>query len=139
MRSSSEPSREPSAPDATAAPSARAARRPAELGDAAASGARDIGGRRVLTLERALRIGRIVLAVGGAPSMMLAPEGLPRLRTVELELSSVERENAGMRREVEVLRARVRKLREDPATVERLARDELGLVRETEIVFQFSK
>ncbi len=93
----------------------------------------------MLTLERALRIGLIVLAVGGAPSMMLAPEGLPRLRTVELELSSVERETAGMRREVEVLRARVRKLREDPATVERLARDELGLVRETEIVFQFSK
>ncbi|MSP24809.1 MAG: septum formation initiator family protein [Myxococcales bacterium] len=71
--------------------------------------------------------------------MIFAPEGLPRLRTIEAELGSVDRENAELRRAIDVLRARVHKLREDPATAERLARDELGLVRETEIVFQFQK
>ncbi len=62
---------------------------------------------------------------------------MPRLETVEGELRSVERENAGLRREIDVLRARVAKLRDDPAAVERLARDELGLIRQSEVVFQF--
>jgi cell division protein FtsB len=40
-------------------------------------------------------------------------------------------------REIERLRAEVRRMKEDPAAVERVARDDMGLVRQTEIVFQF--
>ena len=51
----------------------------------------------------------------------------------------LERENAELRREIDVLRARVQKLRNDPAAVEQLARDELGLIRHSEVVYQFPK
>ncbi|MBI4704440.1 MAG: septum formation initiator family protein [Deltaproteobacteria bacterium] len=88
-------------------------------------------------LERFLPISLLLLALVGAPVMILAPEGLPRLRGVEREIESVERENAALRREIDVLRARVSRLRDDPAAVEQLARDELGLVRQSEVVFQF--
>ena len=37
------------------------------------------------------------------------------------------------------LRIEVRRLRDDPAAVERIARDELGMVRKSEVVFQFAR
>ncbi|MCA9623026.1 MAG: septum formation initiator family protein [Myxococcales bacterium] len=69
--------------------------------------------------------------------MIFSREGMPRLEAVEQELLTVERENAELEREIELLRARVTRLRDDPAAVERLARDELGLIRQSEVVFQF--
>jgi cell division protein FtsB len=69
--------------------------------------------------------------------MILAPEGLPRLRGLERELASVHEENAQIEREIEALRGKVTRLRDDPAAVERIARDHLGMVRQTEVVFQF--
>ncbi len=92
--------------------------------------------RRVL--ERTLPLGVLVLAVIGAPVMILSPQGLPRLRGLERELADVEEENAALRREIDELRGRVSRLRDDPAAVERIARDDLGLVRQTEVVFQFA-
>jgi cell division protein FtsB len=95
------------------------------------------GSRRLLALERLLPIGLLAVAIVSAPLMILSREGLPRLRTVEKELAAVERENVELRRDIEVLRARVQRLRDDPAAVEQLARDELGLIRHSEVVFQF--
>ncbi len=86
---------------------------------------------------RVLPIGLLALALGSAPVMVFSREGLPRLGSVEKELGEVERENLQLRRDIDALRARVRTLREDPAAVEGLARDDLGLVRQTEVVFQF--
>jgi cell division protein FtsB len=94
---------------------------------------------RVLLLERILPIGLLAVALIGAPLMVFSRDGMPRLEAVEQELRTVERENAELRREIDVLRARVNKLRDDPAAVEQLARDELGLIRHSEIVFQFPK
>jgi cell division protein FtsB len=79
----------------------------------------------------------LVVAIIGAPLMILSPQGLPRLRGLEKELSDVDEENAELRRQIEDLRGRVTRLRDDPAAVERIARDDLGLVRQTEVVFQF--
>jgi len=93
--------------------------------------------RAALLLERILPVGVLVLAVIGAPVMILSPQGLPRLRGLEKELTDVEEENADLRREIETLRGRVARLRDDPAAVERIARDDLGLVRQSEVVFQF--
>ena len=95
--------------------------------------------RRALILERVLPIGLLTVALVGAPLMIFSREGMPRLEAVENELDTVERENDELRREIEMLRGRVAKLRDDPATVEQLARDELGLIRHTEVVFQFPK
>jgi cell division protein FtsB len=93
--------------------------------------------KRALLIERGLPIGLLALAIGSVPVMMFSREGLPRLRTVQAELETVEAENLELRREIETLRVRVKTLRDDPAAVERLARDELGMVRQSEVVFQF--
>jgi cell division protein FtsB len=77
------------------------------------------------------------MAVVGAPILILSPQGLPRLRGLERELADVEEDNAEIRREIEALRGKVARLRDDPSAVERIARDNLGLVRQTEVVFQF--
>jgi cell division protein FtsB len=95
--------------------------------------------RVVLWIERILPIAILAMAVVGAPAMMLAPEGLPRLRSLSKELSHVQNENAQLRQQIRHLRGRVQHLRDDPAAVERIARDELGLVRTSEVVFQFPR
>ncbi|MBK9263415.1 MAG: septum formation initiator family protein [Polyangiaceae bacterium] len=88
-------------------------------------------------LERVLPLAILVVAVVGAPVMIFSPEGLPRLRGLERELAQVEEESAELGREIEALRGRVQRLRDDPTAVERIARDNLGMLRQTEVVFQF--
>jgi len=93
--------------------------------------------RVTLLLERALPVAMLVVALVGAPVLIFSPQGLPRLRGLEKELADVDDENAQVRREIEALRGRVARLRDDPGAVEQIARDNLGLVRQTEVVFQF--
>ncbi len=93
--------------------------------------------RMTLVLERILPLAILVMAVIGAPVMIFSPEGLPRLRGLERELAQVEEETAELGREIESLRGRVQRLRDDPTAVERIARDNLGMLRQTEVVFQF--
>jgi cell division protein FtsB len=88
---------------------------------------------------RALPLGILGLALVGAPVLILEPQGLPRMRSLQTELDGVSTENAELRREIVALRADVQSLRDDPKAVERIARDELGLVRKSEVVFQFGK
>lgn len=90
-------------------------------------------------VERILPIGILLLALIGAPVLIFSPEGLPRLRGLERELSGVEEENRALEREAGELRGRVDRLRDDPSAVEEIARDDLGMVRQSEVVFQFSK
>jgi cell division protein FtsB len=95
--------------------------------------------RVVRFVERILPISILAMAAIGVPVMMLAPQGIPRLRSLSHELSQVQGENADLRRQIQELRGRVQHLREDPVAVERIARDELGLVRASEVVFQFPR
>ena len=44
-----------------------------------------------------------------------------------------------MGQQITELRAQVKRIKDDPAAVERVARDELGLVRQTEVIFQFKE
>lgn len=114
--------------------------RPGATGKLTASGPKWHAGdvrRLTLLLERVLPVGILVVAVVGAPVMIFSPEGLPRLRGLERELAQVEEESADLRREIDALRGRVERLRDDPTAVERIARDNLGMVRQTEVVFQF--
>jgi cell division protein FtsB len=93
--------------------------------------------RVTLLLERVLPVAVLVVAVVGAPILIFSPQGLPRLRGLEKELADVDEENAELRRDIDALRGRVTRLRDDPGAVEQIARDNLGLVRQTEVVFQF--
>ncbi|KYF52298.1 FtsB family cell division protein [Sorangium sp. So ce854] len=95
--------------------------------------------RIAVFLERTLPIAVLIVAVVGAPIMIFSPQGLPRLRELERELADVEEENAELGRQIEALRGKVARLRDDPTAVERIARDNLGLVRQSEVVFQFSR
>ena len=79
----------------------------------------------------------LVLAIVSVPLMVLEPQGLPRFRALESELREIQHDNTGLAHEVRRLDAEVRQLRADPAAMERIARDELGMVREGELVFQF--
>jgi cell division protein FtsB len=90
-------------------------------------------------LQRTLPIAMLSLSLVAVPVLVLEPEGLPRLRGIENELRDVNRENGEMRREIARLRVEVQQLRDDPAAVERIARGELGMVRSSEVVFQFGK
>ena len=93
--------------------------------------------RYALLAERLLPLAILVVAVVGAPVLIFSPQGLPRLRGLEKELADVDDENADLRRDIDALHGRVSRLRDDPGAVERIARDNLGLVRQTEVVFQF--
>jgi cell division protein FtsB len=88
-------------------------------------------------LERGLPLLILLIAAIGAPALMLSREGLPRLRELESEMTQVEAENAELGENIRQLREQVEQLKRDPKAVEHIARDELGLVRNTEVVFQF--
>lgn len=89
------------------------------------------------TLERYLPAFVLAVAALGAPYLIFSSEGLPRLRSLDAELEKVKAENEEQRRQIAFLRGEVQKLKDDPNAVERIARDELGLVRKNEVVFQF--
>ncbi len=95
--------------------------------------------RLSLFLERVLPIGILAVALVGAPFMIFSQEGLPRLRGLERELAGVKDENQNLDREIGELRGRVDRFRDDPRAVEDVARRDLGLVRQSEIVFQFQR
>lgn len=86
-----------------------------------------------------LPLGILAIAVVGVPVLVFEPQGLPRLRSLERDLEQVEAENRGAEREIARLRTQVKLLKDDLATVEKVARQELGLVRKSEIVLQMPK
>jgi cell division protein FtsB len=88
---------------------------------------------------RGLPLAVLTVSLVTVPILVLEPQGLPRMRALEKELSGVQAENTELRRDVTKLREEVKDLRENPAAVERIAREQLGLVRKSEVVFQFEK
>jgi cell division protein FtsB len=89
--------------------------------------------------ERSLPLSILLVALVSVPVLILKPEGLPRMRGLEKELADVTAENSDMRRDIVRLRADVDGLRDDPRAVERIGRDQLGLLRKSEIVFHFGR
>ena len=69
--------------------------------------------------------------------MMLSPAGLSRLNALHLEKQRADEEISRLSAQILDLRAEVDRIKADPAAVERAARDQLGLVRRTEVVYQF--
>lgn len=79
----------------------------------------------------------LLVAIVTVPAKILDYRGLPRLRALETQLGRVRAENERIEREVHALHRQVDGLRSDPLALERVARDELGMLREGELVFQF--
>lgn len=88
-------------------------------------------------MQRVLPLGILSLAVVVVPFMIFSPEGLERLERLKHERTLADEEISRLSQEIRELRAQVDALNKSPGAVERVARDELGLVRQTEVVFQF--
>ena len=90
-------------------------------------------------LQRALPL--LVLALGliASPWLLLSSGGWGRLSRLEDDRRTVELETSRLSKRIEFLRAEAEELRSEPLALERAARDELGLVRRTEVVFQFER
>lgn len=84
-----------------------------------------------------LPFGLLLVSIVSVPLGILDEQGLPRFRALKAERAEVERLNDRLRRDVEQLQRDVDGLRTDPAAIERIARDELGMIRADEILFQF--
>jgi len=79
----------------------------------------------------------LAIAAISVPMLMLSATGLPRLQGLREEKVRADEELSRLSQQIWELRAEVARIKDDPAAVERAARDELGLVRRTEVVFQF--
>jgi len=87
--------------------------------------------------QRVLPLAVLALAAISVPMMMLSSTGLPRLQSLREEKVRADDEVSRLSEQIWELRAEVARIKDDPAAVERAARDELGLVRRSEVVFQF--
>ena len=79
----------------------------------------------------------MVMAIMTVPTLVLDEQGLPRYRLLTGELQDLRESNEQLVHEIARLKAEVDSLRSDTNYVERIARDELGMVRPEEFVFQF--
>jgi len=93
--------------------------------------------REASTAVWLLPFGLLVFTIVAVPLLILDHQGLPRYQALRSELDRVRINNERLQREVDVLRRHTTRLRDDPQAVERIARDELGLVQDGEIIFQF--
>ena len=63
--------------------------------------------------------------------------GVMRVRAMQQEIRRLEAEISTLRAQTDKLKATVYKLRHDPAYIEKLAREDLGYVREGDTVLKF--
>lgn len=90
-------------------------------------------------MHRLVPAGVLALAVAWVPWMLWSPAGMDRLETLGQEKRRLGGEIQQLAREIERLRVRAHEIKTSPRSVERVARDELGLVRRTELVVQFQQ
>src|SRR5688572_14358641 len=86
-----------------------------------------------------LPLSLLLFAIVFVPLRILEAEDLPRYRKLRNELEQTRAESTRLRREVVALEEQVARLRGDPSAIERIARDEIGMLRPDEIVFQFDE
>ena len=84
-----------------------------------------------------LPLGLLLFAMIFVPVRILDAEGLPRYRALRAELEQTRDRISRLRDEVQQLHQEVDLLKTDPRAIERIARDELGMLRRDEILFDF--
>ncbi|MCL6567104.1 MAG: septum formation initiator family protein [Acidobacteriia bacterium] len=88
--------------------------------------------------EQLRRRGRSVLAAGVFLLLvhdLFGEHGLLALRRSQKEATRLEQEIAALNEENQRLAGEIEALKSDPATIERIARDEMGLAKPGEFVF----
>jgi cell division protein FtsB len=81
-----------------------------------------------------VRLALVFLAWALLLDALVGERGLSRTLQARQELERAARSLAGLKRENAGLRSEVHRLQQDPDTLERVARQELGLVRRGEIL-----
>lgn len=81
--------------------------------------------------------GLLVFTMVAVPLLMFDEKSFPRYRSLKAQLERSQTNTQQLTREVEALKKQVTRLRDDPQAVERIARDELGMIRSEELIFQF--
>ncbi|MDH3359899.1 MAG: septum formation initiator family protein [Desulfobulbaceae bacterium] len=71
--------------------------------------------------------------------LIFSPSGVVRYYRIRQQLESVNNEVVTLKQQNILLDEEVRRLEKDPAFVEDVARDEYGMIRKNEIIFDFSK
>lgn len=86
-----------------------------------------------------LVLGALLASLGVATCSVADPRGLPRLRRIESDLRRQEQQNHELREENARLARTVKELSApvQPGALERAAREQLGWVRQDEVLFQF--
>ena len=85
----------------------------------------------------ALPITLLLVASIAIPMKILDPRGLERVERLERDLDELNETNRRIRRENDALRIEIRSFHSDPSYIEKVARDELGMVGPNEVIFQF--
>lgn len=90
-------------------------------------------------LDHWLPLALLAAALVSVPVQVFSQNGLPQLRHLEAERARTSEQELLLGQEIAQLRAEVERIKNEPSAVEQVARDELGLVRPTEVVFQFGR
>lgn len=78
-----------------------------------------------------------LMVLGSVLLIIWSPNGLLHLRQLHLEHQELIQKNHTLEEENHLLYEEIGQLRSDPAAIEHLARQELGLVKDGELIFQF--
>ena len=71
------------------------------------------------------------------PLKILDPKGAARVERLSNELTQLEEANQQLKRENDALRLEIHAFHSNPDYVEKVARDELGMVGKDEVIYQF--
>ena len=92
-----------------------------------------IGANRQLDRRLVLGVLSLLLVIAVA----IGATGMMRVWEMRRELETLEREIVQLRAQTQKLNQTVERLRNDPAYIEKLAREDLGYVRQGETVLKF--
>lgn len=93
--------------------------------------------RETSSAAKFVSFGLLVFTMVAVPLLIFDEKSLPRYQSLRAQLERSENSARQIEREVEALKKQVTRLRDDPLAVERIARDELGMIRADELIFQF--
>jgi cell division protein FtsB len=82
-------------------------------------------------------LGAALVLVVAAGLAVYGGSGVMRVRAMQEEIRQLEREVGTLRTQTEKLTVTIDRLRNDPAYIEKLAREDLGYVREGDTVLKF--
>ncbi|MCU0661076.1 MAG: septum formation initiator family protein [Myxococcota bacterium] len=72
------------------------------------------------------------------PMKLFDPSGLPRIQKLTKDLRDIERANNELAEENRALREEIRLFHSEPDYLEKVARDQLGMVGTSDLVYQFA-